>query len=194
MINRNIVTALMVTFVITFCGINFAFAQEFSADMVSKTGKETMAAKIFVAEKKTRMEMPENIVITRMDKNVSYIVMPSQNMYMEHPISTKMVPKTTEKFDGEIERQSLGKETVEGQSAEKFKVTYTESGKKESVYQWLVNGIVPVKIEAVDGSWSVVYKNLKIGKQPADLFEPPAGYEKMSMPSMGDMMKGMMGN
>ena len=35
--------------------------------------------------------------------------------------------------------------------------------------------------------------NIKVGKQPADLFEIPRGFQAMNMGGMGDMLKGMMG-
>ena len=109
-----------------FFGLTRAQAQDFSADMVSRAGNETFTAKIYVADKKARTESPESIIITRMDKNLAYMVMPSEKMYMEHPIDPSMLPKASKSFEGETERQSLGKETVNGQSTEKFKVTYTE--------------------------------------------------------------------
>jgi hypothetical protein len=92
-------------------------------------------------------------------------------------------------FDDEIERVAMGTEDVDGQPAEKFKVTYLEKGKNVSVYQWLRGGQIPVKVEAVDGSWGVEYKNLQAGPQSAELFEVPADYQKFSMPSLGDMMR-----
>lgn len=191
--NMKAIRIVLMAVVCMFFGLTQAKAAEFSADMVSRNGTETFAAKVYVADKKSRTETPENIIITRMDKNVSYMLMPSEKMYMEHPIDVRMVPKTSKELTGETERQSLGKETVNEQSAEKFKVTYTENGKTENVYQWITNAQIPIKTEAVDGSWSMEYQNLKIAAQPADLFEPPASYQKMSMPSMGDMLKGAMG-
>lgn len=94
-------------------------------------------------------------------------------------------PKTSKNFDGEIERTSLGAETVNVWQTEKFKVAYTEGKGIVSVYQWLNNAQIPVKVEAVDGSWSMEYKNISTAAQPADFFEVPAGYEKMVMPSFG---------
>ncbi len=171
-----------------------ADAQEFAADMVSRTGKETVNARICVAQDKVRMEMPGSIVIVRRDKNVSWVVMPTEKMYMEHPVDMSSSPKVAKNFDGEIERVAMGTEAVDGQPAEKFKVTYPEKGKNVSVYQWLRGGQIPVKVEAVDGTWGMEYKNLKTGPQPADLFEVPAGYEKFGMPGLGDMMKNLGGN
>ena len=168
-------------------------AQEFSADMISREGKETVNARIYAAKDKVRMEMPESIMIVRRDKNLSWMVMPADKMYMEHPVDMSSSPKVAANFDNEIERVAMGAEDVDGQPAEKFKVTYPEKGKNVSVYQWLRGGQIPVKVEAVDGSWGMEYKNLKTGPQSAELFEVPADYEKFSMPSLGDMMKGFGG-
>ena len=188
---KKLFNAFSVLFVVLLFVSVRAGAQEFSADMVSSDGKQTVNARIYVAPQKVRMEMPENTMIIRRDKGLSWILMPSDKMYMEQPINMSSAPKVSKDFDGEIERVAMGTETVDGAPAEKFKVTYTEKGKNVSVYQWLRDGVIPVKIEAVDGTWSMEYKNLKTGPQPGELFEPPAGYEKFGMPDMGDMMKGL---
>lgn len=174
-----------------FLAVGWAGAQEFSADMVSREGKKAVNAKIYAAQDKVRMEMPESVMIIRMDKNLSWMLMPADKMYMEQPVNMSSAPKVAKEFDNETERVAMGTETIDGSPAEKFKVTYTEKGKPVSVYQWLRNGQFPVKVEAVDGSWGFEYKNLKTGPQSTDLFEPPADYQKFSMPSMGDMMKGL---
>lgn len=162
-----------------------ASAQEFSADMVSRSSQGTMNAKLFVSGDKSRMETAESIIIVRNDKKVSWIIMPSEKMYMEQPINMSRGPKASKKFDGEVERTSLGLETVDGQPAEKFKVVYMEGNSRVTVYQWLRDGQIPVKVEAEHGSWSMEYKNISTGTQSADLFEVPSDYTKMSMPSMG---------
>ena len=167
------------------CGISYAAeiaANEFSADMISHSGKNTVQAKIYVAGDKTRIEMPGSIMITRLDKKLTWIVMSVQRMYMEQAIDLKAVPKTAEKLIGEIERVSLGMETVDGKSAEKFKVTYKEGPANVTVYQWLGASKIPVKIEDAGGAWSIEYKNLSVEPQPANLFEIPEGFKKFSMP------------
>ena len=168
-----------------------ASAQEFSADIVNHVGKEIMSGKIFVSKDKIRMEMPESIMIIRNDEKISWMVMPAEKMYMEQPINMARTPKVSKEFPGEIQRESLGTEPIDGKPAEKFKVTYTEGKKTESVYQWLRDGMIPVKVEALDGSWGTEYKNISTASQPDSLFEPPADYTKMTMPSMpslGDLM------
>ena len=168
-----------------------ALANDFSADMVSKYGNETTTAKIYVSGSKTRMEMTEGVMLIDSEQKVTWMLMPSDKMYMKHPFNAARNPRTSSSFNNETERTSLGMETVDGQQAEKFKVTYTDNGTTETVYQWLVNNTVLVKIAAVDGSWSTEYKNVSTGPQPAELFAIPADYTEMSMPSLGNMMQGM---
>ncbi len=190
--NRKMLQVLAILGVSAFLTAGGAGAQEFSADMTSYSKKEITNAKIYVGNNKVRMEMAESVMIIRQDKNLSWILMPADKMYMENAIDTSRSPKVAKEFDGETERVAMGTEDVDGAPADKFKVTYTEKGKPVSVYQWL-RGQFPVKVEAVDGSWGFEYKNLQTGAQSADLFEPPADYQKFAMPGLGDMMKGLGG-
>jgi len=191
--NKKVFSVLSGTIFLTLLCTGFAVAQEFAADMVSRTGNETINAKISVSQDKVRLEMPDMTMIIRNDKKVSWMLIQAEKMYMEYPIDPSRAPKgVSRNFDNEIERVSLGPETIDGQETEKFQVTYTENGATASAYQWLKDGQFPVKAEAVDGSWSTEYKNISMAAQPASLFEPPEGYQKMEMPNMGDMMNNMM--
>ncbi|MBU2227203.1 MAG: hypothetical protein KJ936_05970 [Proteobacteria bacterium] len=70
--NRTISMVLVVVISIFLFG-GIAIARDFSADMVSTTKGGVVTGKIFVAEEKTRMETPQAITITRIDKNVVWI-------------------------------------------------------------------------------------------------------------------------
>jgi hypothetical protein len=48
----------------------------------------------------------------------------------------------------------------------------------------------PIKMAAIDGSWSIEYKNIKT-LAADNLFDLPAGYKKMSIPAMPAMGGGM---
>ena len=87
----------------------------------------------------------------------------------------------------------MGSETVDGRPAQKFKITYTQNGRQESVYQWVGDSEIPLKIQALDGSWSVEYKTLSMAPQSDSLFEVPDGYQKFTMPVMPAGTSGMMG-
>jgi len=172
-------------------------AVDFSADMVTTSGGMTTNAKVFVSADKSRMETPGSVTISRMDKKVVLILMPEQKMYMEQVFDPSKAMASSEKVEGEIERAPLGKDTVNGRAADKYKVTYQIEGSKSEMFQWIESGSnLPVKSAAVDGSWSVEYMNIKTGPQPDSLFEVPADYEKfsMDMPDMGNMMKEIEGD
>lgn len=163
----------------------------FSADMVMTSGGQTMQSKVYVSEGKMRMEMGPNIVISRPDKNVSWMLMPEQQTYMENPIDRRVRAQTSREVQGEIERVKEGTEEITGKTAEKFKVTYVDNGKQTSIYQYIAADLeIPLKIKAVDGSWSMEYQNISMEEQPASLFEVPAGYQKFAMPDMADVMRG----
>ncbi len=174
-----------------------AFSQgmgnEFSAEMVSYMQGQNFSAKLYVAKDKARTEMPGVITIIRSDKKVSWTLVPEQHMYIEQALDFSRVPMTNKDMPGETERISMGTEVINGQPAEKFRVTYRQGGKTTSVYQWIKDGDIPVRTEGLDGSWWVEYRNVVMGPPPAHLFEPPPGYQKMQLPELdvGNMLKGM---
>lgn len=167
---------------------------DFSADVVTASDQGEIAMKLYSSGQKSRMEMPESLMIVRQDLGVMWMVMPSQSLYMEQPIDLSMAVRTSGAMPGEIERVSQGSERVNGKTAEKFKITYEAAGRRDSVYQWIAEGLIPVRTQALDGSWTVDFKNVSTGQQPASLFEVPPGFKKFAVPSMGDLMKSVGGS
>jgi hypothetical protein len=174
-------------FMIVSCLTSGAFAIEFSADMVSSAHGQTTTSKVFAKDQKFRME-PKNqpmYSIVRGDKRVVWMVMPDQKSYMEMQAKRSQQLKVEEKVQGEVSRKLIGSEKIDGHPAQKYEVTYAEGGKTEKMYQWMATDIkFPVKMAAVDGNWTIEYRNIKMGTQPASLFEVPLGYNKMALPSM----------
>jgi hypothetical protein len=169
-------------------------AEDFSADMISTSRGGIFRGKIFVSQDKVRMESPQSITITRIDKKVMWILMPQEKTYMEQALDPTKTAATSEKVEGEIERKLIGQETIDGRATKKYEVVYNQNGKGETMFQWLADGLkIPVKLAAGDNSWTMEYKNIKIGKQPDALFEVPADYQKFSyqMPSMKDILEGL---
>lgn len=192
---KNIAKLLFgIIVVFIFFSVKVAFAQEFSADVVTTTKEGTYSGKIFVTKDKVRTELTEAITITRMDKKVAWMLMPAEKTYMEQPFDPNEIVTASEKFPGEIERTLIGQELVDGKTADKYRIVYETEGVRETVFQWIeASSNIPVKTEAEDGSWTVEYKNLKIGAQPESLFEIPADYTKISypLPPTEDILKGM---
>ncbi|NPU85938.1 MAG: DUF4412 domain-containing protein [Syntrophaceae bacterium] len=166
-----------------------ALAMEFSADMVNKgKGGKGMTSKVYMKDKKFRWEskQQDTITISRQDLMKTWIVMPKQKTYMEMTFDPSKAQEPQEKMKGEISRKLVGSDTVDGHPTKKYEITYKDGQRQMKSYQWLATDLnqFPVKSAAVDGSWSMEYRNIRMGSQPDSLFEPPAGFKKMAMPGM----------
>ena len=170
-----------------------AFAMEFSADVVNKARGMVKSSKIYIKNNKFRMEDKESgmINIVRQDLNKSWMIMPGQKTYMEVKIDPSVLPR--EKMKGELDRKLVGQETIDGHPCKKYAISYSEGKSILKSYQWIATDInFPIKAAALDGSWSMEYKNIRIGPQADNQFELPAGYQKMTMPDMPGGGRGMM--
>lgn len=160
---------------------------EFSATLVIREGGLTQHARMHYSRNKQRMEMQnedlggKSVVITRLDKGLVWVLLPSEKMYMETPISQRKSNPLGMDPDTVVKRQRIGKDTVDGHPCIKEKVTVKDAGGgNESMYYWEAQDIGwPVKAEALDGSWSYTYKDIKVGRQDPSLFEVPKGYSKL---------------
>ena len=195
MFKRMVLTAL-----VSCALIGTVLALEYSAEIVTRTKGMTMTSKMYFSGDKIRSESEQAgrkmISIIRMDKKVSWSLMPVQKMYMEMAMpDDKMMMGMTEKAPGQVERKKIGREKVNGVDCDKYLVTSIDktTGKKSSVYMWLSGDNIPMRTAAIDGSFVSEIKNFSKGPQPASLFEVPAGYKKQVMPAIPKgmpMMKG----
>ncbi|MFA0887945.1 MAG: DUF4412 domain-containing protein [Synergistales bacterium] len=165
-----------------------ALAAEFSADMAMKAPDGSgMTGKVFVKGPKIRQEMTPDgekmITILRLDKKLSWVLMPDEKVYMEMKMRESAEdPSLVEKTDPAKVRR-LGKETVNGFVCEKIQVTE----KSTVITQWLSEELGwPIKgeVKAPEGLSTHEYKNIKKGGVSDALFEIPSGYQKMSVPGM----------
>ncbi|MFA5143772.1 MAG: hypothetical protein WC522_06365 [Candidatus Omnitrophota bacterium] len=185
------VLLLVVAAVSVLCA-GVAYAYEFSTDVVTTARSERFSGKMYVSDGKVRMESPQAVTITNTEKKLVWVLMPSQNMYMEQPMNFQSVAGATEKAPGEIERTLIGPDTVNGRPVKKYRVRCSTPQGETEMFQWMDAGInMPVKTAAVDGSWSTEFRNLAVGPQAPGLFELPAGYKKFAMPNMNDIMNAM---
>ena len=102
-------------------------------------------------------------------------------VYMEMPLEYKNMVVGKNSIPGEVERKFLGKESLDGEMVDKYRIVFTSDHGNQVVYSWIPEGSsIPVKTEAEDGSWSMVYKNIRVGRFEDSLFEIPSGYSKFS--------------
>ncbi len=170
---------------ILICG-GAVFAEDFSAEMVGTGNGQSFSGKIFISKDKVRTEMQGAIAISRIDKNVVWLLMPQQNIYMEQPLDPKTVISSTGKVPDVVSRKFIEDEVIGGRNTKKYRVVYRALGNEAEIFQWVDPSVaIPVKTAAIDGSWSMEYRNIKTGPQSGSIFEVPAGYKKFTVPGMG---------
>ena len=187
--------AVLLSLIFLFSGV--ASATEFSADTIMTGKGRTMTGKAFFSKDRYRIDMvtPQQQEserafavtsrIVRMDKKVVWHISPNTKTYGEIVYDDMKDRPMSEakKMVGEVERKEVGAETIDGHPTKKYLVTRKTGDKQNQVYSWLATDMnFPIKTAAADGSWSQEYKNIKIGAQPSNLFEIPAGYTKFQMP------------
>lgn len=177
---------------------------EYSADMIMSSDQGSVNSKIYYAlGGKMRWEMNAQgqnvIMITRQDKKVAWTLMPQQSMYMEMNLTEASKKTGNNVNECDYDMSSQGSETVNGVSANKYKIAAScpEDTKYDGT-MWVTKDGIMVKMDAVAGQGSdkghikIDLMNLQIGSQSAALFEVPAGYQKFSMGDISSMMKSQM--
>ena len=111
MIRRGIAVAIVVGCVLgaAVC----ASAADFAADIVGQSQEGAMRGKMYVHGEAVRMEMAQAVTITRMDQKVIWILMPSEQMYMEQPLNPRDAIMSGAARSDEAQRRSLGPDTVD---------------------------------------------------------------------------------
>lgn len=161
--------------------VELAMAEDFSADMRSNNKGEELQGRIYCADKKMRIETNGTIAIARQDRSIMWLLIPDKKIYLEMPLRAEDVVAGKEKLPGEIERQLMSKEVIDGQETEKYRIVYKAGNKEEIIYSWVLAGKdMPVKTASEDNSRTTEYKNIKIESFPNSLFEIPPGYIKFS--------------
>lgn len=185
---------------------------DYQADQImhvkSSDGQMNMKGKIYHSGKKERREHTvqghHGIMILRMDKQLTWMLIPEQKMYMEHSLAEPTSEKNRKDASvdwttaQDVQMKKLGTETVGGFACTKYQVTVKErDGSTGGGTLWLTNEHnIAIKMKGTSHSggeaveMDMELKNLKIGKVDAGLFEIPAGYSKMTMPQMPMGMPG----
>ncbi|MFW6324473.1 MAG: DUF4412 domain-containing protein [Desulfovibrionales bacterium] len=162
-------------------------ASEFSADMIQKVDGQSSTGKIYLKEGLMWYETktPDGRVATihRPDKNVMWVLMADEGMYMEMPYQPD--PNLPQWTQTEQSRATLvGRETISGMETKKYEMK--QNGR--TITYWVNEEIsFPVQVRSEDLFLQLA--NIEKGNVPDSLFEPPSGFEKMGMP----MMNGNMG-
>ncbi len=164
-----------------FLMVGLVQAADFSAEVFNTYQGQATQSKVYVQAGKIRLETPgtEEYTILRTDKKVIWIVIPEEKTYLE--IQSPNSQGAGEKMKGEVNRQYLSSETVNGYATKKYEVHYLDKDTLHKAHQWISSDLnYPIKISALDGSWSTEYRNIRIGSQTDSLFEIPQGFDRIS--------------
>jgi hypothetical protein len=164
---------------------------EYSADRVIESSSGTFNGKVSATKDKERAEMNmsgmQSVMILRRDKQVGWMLMPMQKMYMTMDFAKAQQQSGAAPSD-QIEITEAGTETIEGFSSKKYKMLMKDGS--GGGFIWITEQGIPVKMDFLSKSggeksrMTVTLKNVKIGAQDAQNFELPSGYT--AMPSMGN--------
>ena len=175
---------------------------EYSADSTMETAEVSMKGHVNYAPTRERREMVTDggdkmIMITRHDKKVAWTLMPSEKMYMEMSLDQASAQAKDDTSKYKIEQTVVGPESLNGVNTTKSKIIMTgPKGEKMGGFMWVSKDNIVVKMDAIAIDKKDKYRfkteltDLKVGKQDPKLFEVPADYEKMGMPSIGALMGG----
>lgn len=171
---------------------------EFSALIIEKDNGVEQRGKIFVAENMSRYELEgsSEIVVTRHDKKVIWLIFPKLRKYVEQPYLGE--PKQNYAGAGEINtgdltREFIQHEMVDSYRLKKFLVTvkYNNGENMDRYHEWYRDNFpVPVKTASLDGKTSYEYINIKPGRPPVEFFSKPKGYKKITMEELAKIEKG----
>ena len=178
---------LILTAVILACLLGLAQAAEFSAKVVSHMGPQKVQGKVYLKGEKLRQEFSmggqKSINIARPDKQVMWVVMPAQKVYMEMPFGETDLAKTMRMPKDKTKMKLVGTETVDGYETEKYETVVKSDGRAMKFDLWVAKKLgVPIKMVSKDGSYSMEYLDIKEGNVPDSVFKVPSGYRKMPMP------------
>lgn len=161
-----------------------AWALEFSADQITRANGKTHISNIFYRDDRWRLEHqdigPVNVTIVRKDKQVMWLLLSRLKHYKEIPYDSAQAPKVQEKLEGEISRDKIGTETLDGHPIALYEIRVQEGDRTDTYYQWLATDIhFPLKLAKKDGSWVVEYRRVRIGHVSDFLFQLPVNFQPL---------------
>lgn len=139
-----------------------------------------------------QMGMDKIITITRAEEKMSYLVYPGLKAAVATPIADKTEGKPVDPNAYTIQSTELGKEKVDGRPCVKTKLQVTDpEGRTHTVIAWQATDLdkFPVKLQMPQQGqlFTIYFRNLKPGAQPAEAFRMPEGYK--SYASVQDLMQ-----
>jgi hypothetical protein len=167
-----------------FSSLSVARALEFSADQITKINGRSRKANIYYRDDRWRLEHhdvgPVNVTIVRKDKQVMWLLLSRMKHFKTMPYDPEQAPKVAERMEGEIAREEIGTEVLDGHPTTLYQVTVQRGERTDVYYQWLATDIrFPLKLARKDGSWIVEYRHVKLRPTSDYLFQLPLNFQPL---------------
>ena len=165
-----------------------ATAFDFSAERIVKSGKKVVTAHVNAKDDRWRFEFAQpqggaSIIIVRMDRQSSWLILSRRRQYLEVPIARDHQLAVSETMEGELSREFIGDQTLNGYPTELFEVTVAEDEGTRQYYQWVTKvQRFPVKTVSKQGKWSEEFRHLIFTEQSLFLFELPQRLDRANTP------------
>ena len=165
-----------------------ASALDFSAERIVKNGKSVVTAHVNAKDDRWRFEFTQpqggaSIIVVRMDLQSSWLILSKRRQYLEVPIADEHRLAVSEKMEGELSREFVGDQILNGYPTELFEVTVAEDGESRQYYQWVTKvQRFPVQTVSKHGKWSEEFRHLIFTEQSPFLFELPRRLDRANPP------------
>ena len=168
-----------------------AWALEFMADQITRIDGHSRKALIYYRDDRWRLEHfdagPVNVTIVRKDKDVMWLLLSRMRHFKTVPYDPEQAPKVREQLDGEVTREAIGTETLDGHPTTLYEVTVRKGDRKDVYYQWLATDIkFPLKLARKDGSWVVEYRHVRLKPLSDFLFQLPVNFQPLEEFDQGE--------
>lgn len=181
----------------------FSADMQFTSTQASGGAPRDMDGKLYVNPDRMRMDMQggrgQSIILTNMATQTVDILLPQQQMYMEHKAGEMpgrrapgmsdvhpYDPQNPCSNDQGMTCKNMGVETVNGRTCDHWQIT----DKKGRIANVWIDQKLHFPIKSVSEGTTMELTNIKEGENDASLFTIPSGYRKMDL---GMMMQGGQG-
>jgi hypothetical protein len=165
-----------------------AAAIDFSAERIVKNEQSSVTAHVNAKDDRWRFEFMQpqggaSIIIVRMDSRTSWLILSKRRQYLEVPVEKDHRLVVSERMEGEVSREFIGDEILNGYPTELFEVTVAENGVTRQYYRWVTKvQRFPVKTVSKQGRWSEEFRRLIFTEQSPFLFELPRRLDRANPP------------
>lgn len=158
---------------------SLAWALEFSAERILKDRGKVVVSHVNAVDDRWRLEYQQPqagamAVIVRLDRQIAWLILSKRRLYLEVPIKKEHLLFVNTMMEGEVSRERIGTETLNGYPTDLFEVKVSDQGAVREYYQWVTQmHRFPIKTVSKQGDWSLEYRRVIFTSQSPFLFELP---------------------